>query len=127
MSDTELPVATLANIAVIAGAIRTELGEAIDAYPGARTPETSDPLNRAFRAIVRALLAAGGVPGDDLSTSVSRTLLVVAARRLEAEGWDGRRVKRLVEEEPGSPDDWLAFLILSSRPQIEPLLEPDRA
>ena len=37
---------------------------------------------------------------------------------------DGR-VKFLIEEEPGSPDDWLAFLILSSRPQIQPLLDTD--
>ena len=27
--------------------------------------------------------------------------------------------------EPGSPDDWMCFLVLSPRPQIESLLEPD--
>ncbi len=125
MPDAEVPVATLATVEVIAGAIRAELGEAIDAYPGCRSPEGADPLNRAFRAIVRSLLAAHGVTHEDLAASVSRTLLLAASRRLAPEGWVGRQAKALTEEEPGGPDDWLCFLTLSSRSQIEPLLEPD--
>jgi len=126
MDDADVPAEVLAIIEVIAGAIRRELGEAVDAYPGCRAPEGADPLNRAFRAVVRALLAAAGVPDGDLPASVSRTLLLVATRRLEAAGWDDRQVGWLIAEEPGSPDDWLTYLALSSRPQIEPLLDPDR-
>ena len=127
MSDPDVPAEALALVERIAGAIRDELGEEVDAYPGCRSPEGADPLNRAFRAVVRSLLAADGVPADELAASVSRTLRLVAERRLASEGRDDDRVKALIEEEPGSPDDWLCFLILSSRPQIEPLLDPDPA
>ncbi len=125
MSDADVPTGALALIETIADAIRRELGDEIDAYPGRRTPEGSDPLNRAFRAIVRSLLAADGVPADDLIAAVSRTLHMVAERRLLGEGWAGDRARALIEDEPGSPDDWLGFLALSSRTQIEPLIDPD--
>jgi hypothetical protein len=117
--------ATLAVLERIAGAIREELGESIDAYPGGRSPEGADPINRAFRAVVRSLVEADGPPIADLDGLVSRTLRLLARRRLVAEGWDDDQVKSLIEEEPDSPDDWLVFLLLSSRPQIEPLLDPE--
>ena len=87
-------------------------------------PEGADPLNRAFRAVVRSLLEAGGAPGPTLASLASRTLCRTAERRLTADGWDERQVRLLIDLEPGSPDDWLAYLILSSREQIEPLLGP---
>ena len=71
------------------------------------------------------LLEAGGTPGQSLPALVSRTLRRAAEGRLAAEGWDDRRVRLLLDQEPGSPDDWLAYLILSSRAQIGPLLGPD--
>ena len=120
MTDPDVPSETLATIEVIAGAIRQELGEEIDAYPGRRDPEGADPLNRAFRAVVRALLSAAGVHDDHLAEFVSHALLVVATSRLEPEGYDARQIKALIEEEPGRPDDWLSFVTLSSRAQIEP-------
>ncbi len=126
MLDADISAGALALVERIAGAIRVELGEEVDAYPGCRSPDGADPLNRVFGAIVRSLLAMDAVSGDDLAGLVSRTLLQVASRRLEAEGWDDLTIKTLIEEEPGRPDDWLIFLILSSRPQIEPLLDPDR-
>jgi hypothetical protein len=107
----------------IAGAIRRELGEEIDAYPGLRSPETADPINRAFRAIVGLLVASIDPPTGEPSLLSTRTLRRLAELRLATEGWDDRQVKLLIEEEPGSPDDWLAFLILSSRSQIEPILD----
>ncbi len=130
MSDADPSVEALAIIEVVAAAIRVELGEEVDAYPGRQEPEGADPLNRAFRAIVRAILGpnTSGIEGTHLV--VSRALRRVAERRLAAEGWDDHQVKMLIDEEPGSPDDWLCFLILSSRAQIEPLLaphDPDRA
>ncbi len=126
MSDADVPIEALALIETIADAIRRELGDEVDAYPGRRTPEGADPLNRSFRAIVRSLLAADGNPGADLTALVSGTLRLVAERRLGQEGWAGDQARALIEGEPGSPDDWLCFLALSSRAQIEPLIDPDR-
>ena len=126
MRESEVPPPTLALLAQIAGAIRRELGEEIDAHPGGRSPEGADPLNRAFRAVGRSLTVADLPPTSDWSLLVSRALRQVAEGRLVAEGWDDRPIKFLIEEEPGGPDDWLAFLVLSSRSQIEPFLDPDR-
>jgi hypothetical protein len=125
MPDPDVRPATPALLERIAGAIREELGESIDAYPGYRSPEGADPINRAFRAVVRSLAEADLPPGADLDGIVSRTLNLLTRRRLAAEGWDDDQVKFLIEDEPGGPDDWLGFLILSSRPQIEPLLDPE--
>jgi hypothetical protein len=125
MTESDVPSTTLALLEQMAGAIRQELGEEIDAYPGCRSPEGADPLNRAFRAVVRSLLVSDITPTMDRSTLVSQALRQLAERRLAAEGWDDRQIKFLSEEESGGPDDWLAFLILSSRFQIEPLLDPD--
>jgi hypothetical protein len=125
MSDAVFSTEALAAIELMAGAIRDELGEEIDAYPGCRAPESADPFNRAFRAVVRAILAAGGASSESLPAVVSQTLRRVAERRLAADGYDDCQAKSLLDEKPGSSDDWLAFLILSSKPQIEPLLQPD--
>jgi len=122
MPDAAVPAGALALVERISGAIRAELGSEVDAYPGCRAPEGADPLNRAFRAVVRSLLEADATPGESLPSLVSRTLRRAAEHRLGAEGWDDRRIGLLLDLEPGSPDDWLAYLILSSREQIEPLL-----
>jgi len=125
MSQAEPSDEILAILERIARAILRKLGEAIDSYPGCRSPEEADPMNRAFRAVVRSLLESDIPPGVDPTPLVSLTLRQMAERRLAAEGRDALQVKFLIEEEPGSPDDWLAFLGLSSRWQIEPLLDPD--
>jgi hypothetical protein len=127
MPDPDISPETLTLLGRIAGAIRDELGQAIDAYPGCRSPEAADPINRAFRAVARSLAGADVSAGTGLTGATSRALLRLALRRLAEEGWDDDRAKSLIEEEPGGPDDWLAFLILSSREQIEPLLDPDDA
>jgi len=124
MPDADVPAGALALVERISGAIRQELGEEVDAYPGVASPELADPLNRAFRAVVRSLLEADATRGESLPALVSRTLRRAAEHRLAAEGWDDRRVRLLLDQEPGSPDDWLCYLILSSRAQIEPLLGP---
>jgi hypothetical protein len=103
----------------IARAIRGELGSTIEAYPGLRSPQGAEPINRAFQAVVRELAK------DEPRSSPASLLRSLAEARLALEGWDARLSKGLIEEEPGSPDDWLAFLILSSREQIEPLLDPE--
>ena len=86
MSDADLPVQALAIIEVVAGAIRDELGEEVDAYPGRLEPEGADPLNRAFRAVVRAILGPNTSGIEGTYSLVSRALHCVAGRRLTAEG-----------------------------------------
>src|SRR3954466_12162917 len=106
MPDAEVPAEALALVEKIAGAVRDELGEEIDAYPGAASPELADPINRAFRAVVRSLLEAGGIPGPSLPTLLPRAPRRAAENRLAAEGWDARLVRLLLALEPGCPDDW---------------------
>ena len=123
MADAPIPPDALTALELFARAIRDELGEEIDAYPSPASPTDADPLNRAYRAVSRALLGAAGIGPAGLDPVVSRTLRRLAELRLRAEGWDAPRVARMIAGEPGSPDDWLAFLILSSRAQIEPWLD----
>ncbi len=125
MYDADVPAESLALVERIAGAIRDDLGEEIDAYPGRRSPEGADPLNRAFRAVVRTILSLHTSGTEGTLSLVSEALRRLAERRLAAEGRDDRQVKVLLDLEPGRPDDWLCFLILSSRAQIEPLLTPE--
>src|SRR4051812_42632346 len=105
MPDAGVPPAALAIIEGIAGAVRRELGEEADAYPGLRSPDAADPLNRAFRSIVHWILTEHIAASVDLPAHVSRALRPAAGRRLSAEGWDDRQVRSLVDLEPGSPDD----------------------
>jgi hypothetical protein len=49
MPDADVSAEALALIEIIAGAIRDELGEEIDAYPGLRLPERADPFNADYR------------------------------------------------------------------------------
>ncbi len=125
MHDVEIPTEALLVIELVAGAIRDELGDEIDAYPGHSAPEQADPINRAFQATVLTLMEANHIPGDSPAAAVSRALRRVAERRLAADGFDARQSRLLIEGEPGSPDDWLTFLILSSRTQVEDALKAD--
>ena len=123
MHDPDVPTGGLVLVERLASAIRDTLGEEIDAYPGSRSPEGADPLNRAFAAIVRAILVSvtGNAAGSPVV--VSATLRLAAEHRLAAEAWNDVQVRALIEEEPGSPDDWLVFLLLSARAQIKPLFK----
>ena len=66
MSEPDVSLASLVLLERIAGAIREELGETVDAYPGCRSPEGADPINRAFRAVTRSLVRADLAHGTDL-------------------------------------------------------------
>ena len=115
MPDADVPGEALAIVEVIAGAIRDELGEEIDAYPGCRGP----------RGPTRSTAPSGPSSARSWRRTTSRIetcararLPGAAPRRRAAAG--GRGLGRppgqvLIDEEPGSPDDWLAFLILSPR------------
>jgi hypothetical protein len=101
-----------ALLETIAGTIRAELGDEVEACPGFARPEQTEPLNRVFRAIAGRLLEPIGAPGDETAALTSRALRMLARRRLTAGGLGESGIKTLLELEPGTPDDWLAFLIL---------------
>ncbi len=125
MPDADDLAAAEACLGAAAAAIRAELGAEVDAYPGHRSPGAADPLNRAFRAAVASVLAGSGTAAEVLPALVSATLRRLAEARLAGEGLDDGRVRLVIELEPGAPDDWLAFLLLSSMEQIGPLFRPD--
>ena len=125
MPDADRRAAAEACLGAAAAAIRAALGAEIDAYPGRRSPEAADPINRAFRAAARSALAPSAATVAELDLLVSSALRRLAEARLAGDGLDDGRARCLVELEPGSPDDWLAFLVLSSAAQIAPLLRDD--
>jgi hypothetical protein len=96
----------------IAAGIRAELGTAIEVCPGHASPEHAEPLNRAFRAVVRCVLEPVAIAQDDLPRLVSHILRRIVVRRLEAGGLGERATQTLLDFEPGTPDDWLTFLLL---------------
>jgi hypothetical protein len=104
--------AEFALIETIAEAIRRELDDEVEACPGSSRPEQAEPLNRVFRAAARALLEPVAGPAHDLSRLTSWVLHALARRRLAAGGLDDRRIRVLIDLEPGTPDDWLTFLLL---------------
>ena len=101
----------VALIEGLAGAIRRELGDEVEVCPGQRAPDQAEPLNRAFRAVVRLVLEPLVAPGA-LPAEVSRVLRRVARGRLDAGGLSERQVRTLLEFEAGTPDDWAVFLAL---------------
>jgi hypothetical protein len=112
MSNANEHTAEFALIETIAGTIRGELGDAVEACPGFRSPEHAEPLNRVFGALARHLLEPVVAPDDDLSRFVSWVLSRLVARRLAAGGLGERPIRVLFDLEPGTPDDWLIFLVL---------------
>ena len=122
MTDDDVSAQALTILDLVASAIRGVLGEEIDAYPGHNDPEGADPMNKAFRAVATAIVRK---TLDNLTTSVSTILRRLAEQKLQGEGFDDAQVRTLIEEEPGSPDDWLVFLILSSKAQIENVIEDE--
>ncbi|HWE35744.1 MAG TPA: hypothetical protein VG406_04165 [Isosphaeraceae bacterium] len=127
MPDADRRSAAEVCLGAAAAAIRAELGAEVDAYPGHRSPEAADPLNRAFRTAAGSALAGAGAAAEDVPALVSATLRRLADARLAGEGLDPDAVRHLIHAEPGAPDDWIAFLLLSAMEQIGPLLRPDDA
>jgi hypothetical protein len=101
-----------ALIETIAETIREELGDEVEACPGFARPEQAEPLNRLFRALVRRLLEPAVEPVHDRSRLTSWVLQELARRRLATGGLNESQIKTLLELEPGTPDDWLTFLLL---------------
>ena len=79
MPDADRRAGAEACLGAAAAAIRAALGAEVDAYPGYRSPESADPLNRAFRAAARSVLGAAADIGG-LPAIVSSTLRRLAER-----------------------------------------------
>jgi hypothetical protein len=112
MSEPYDHASGLALVEGLAGAVRMELGDDVEVCPGHQSPDQAEPLNRAFRALVRHALEHLVGPGCDLPAGVTRVLLRAARGRLEAGGLGESDLRTLPEFEPGSPDDWLVFVLL---------------
>jgi hypothetical protein len=116
MCDTRDPPDAVALIEAIAAALREELGVPIEEQPGFRQPGEAGQVNRAFRAMSRAILRPGVRAGEDPSTALSDVLRRLARRRLGAGLLDAREVDHLLGLEFDGRDDWLAYLILMLQP-----------
>jgi hypothetical protein len=99
-------------IEMIAGTIRSELGDEVEVCPGLQSPEEAEALNRVFLALARRIFEPLAAPGQDLSSLVTWALRQFVVRRLAAGGLNAIQIRVLLDLEPGVPDDWLTFLIL---------------
>jgi hypothetical protein len=123
MFDAREQTNEFALIEVIAAALRTELGVAIEEQPGFRDPSEAGQVNRAFRVVARTILRPIVTTDEDLPALLSRVLGRLARRRLEAGLLDAHEVDHLLHLELDGRDDWLAFLILTDWSEIEYLLQ----
>jgi hypothetical protein len=101
-----------ATVALVAETIRQELGDEVEACPGFSRPEQAEPLNWLFCALVRRFLELIVEPSHDLARLTSCALRELTCRRLVAGELNERQIHTLLELEPGTPDDWLTFLLL---------------
>ena len=124
MFDSCEPTAEFAQVERIASAIRRELGDEVEAFPGFRAPEEAEPLNRIFRALARCILEPGVAPEDDLSRRVSQAFLRLVRRRLAAGGLGDVEIPILLDLEPGTLDDWFTFLLLTPWAEVRFWLRP---
>ena len=118
MSEPDEHAPELALIEGFAGATRRDLGDGVEACPGHHSSDQAEPLNRASRAVVRHVLGPLVRPGHDLPGEVTRVLQQVARGRPEAGGLGEPQVRTRLELEPGTPGDWLGFLILAPWPEV---------
>jgi hypothetical protein len=120
----EVPEGTagFALVEAVAGGLRRELGRAMEDQPGGPDDANAGQVNRAFRIVVRVVLGAGRTP-DDPGVTGNVALDRLARRRLAACGLTGREIDYLIVDQAGGRDDWLAFLVLTAREEIELLLQ----
>ena len=109
MSDADVPAEALAIIEVVAGAIRDELGEEVDAYPGPPGARGGPTRSTAPSAPSSGRSSAPSTLGH---RGHARARLPGPASRSPSGAWRPRagttaRSRLLLDEEPGSPDDWL--------------------
>lgn len=107
-------------VLLIAGALREEFGEGIDAHPGGVGNEAGH-VNRAFRTAVRVFV--GDVIPDGAAPAVimSHLLREAAVRRLVEVGVQTETAEDLVSVEPTLGDRWPAYLALAPMSVIDDL------
>jgi hypothetical protein len=107
-------------VLLIAGALRDEFGEGIDAHPGGVGNEAGD-VNRAFRTVVRVIVGDVTPGGADPAITLTQLLREVALRHLAELGVRPEQAEVLVSSEPKLGDAWLAYLALAPISVIDDL------
>jgi hypothetical protein len=128
MDKTIETTAEFALIESIAATLRAELGSEIEEQPAFRDPAEAGQVNRAYRAATSVILRKVLLPGENLASLLSRVLVRLARRRLDALGLSDADAELLIQVE--GRDDWLAFLILTTEAEIAHVLrseQPDSA
>ena len=123
MFDTCEQTREFALIEAIAAALRVELGVAIEEHPGFHDPSEAGQVNRAFRVMARTILGTIVPSVEDQEALLSFVLGRLARRRLEAGLLDTHEVDHLLGLELDGRDDWLAYLVLTARSEIDHLLQ----
>jgi hypothetical protein len=126
MSDTDQFEDNAVLVEAVASALRDELGAQVEEQPGFHDPSEAGQVNRAFRVVVRTILAMTHISTESLERRTSLLLSHLARRRLEAGSLDTRAVEHLLVMELAGRDDWLSFLILTDWSELTFLLhDPD--
>jgi hypothetical protein len=107
-------------VLLIAGALRDEFGQAIDAHPGGVGSEAGD-VNRAFRTAVSVIVCDGTADGDAPAIILTNVLREAARRWLAELGVRPEQAEVLVSSEPKLGDAWLAYLALAPISVIDDL------
>ena len=123
MDDTRDPPDDRALLEAIAAALREALRVPIEEQPGLHDPDEAGQVNRAFRVVVRTILRSDVSAGERPAAELSDVLRRLVRRRLEIGLLDAHEVEHLLGLEFDGRDEWLAFLVLTTWPEIEHLPE----
>jgi hypothetical protein len=113
------------TIMAIAKALREEFGLSIDAHPGGLDSEAG-VVNRAFRVVVRSLLARIGDP-EDVAIRADWVLRRLALARLMEHGVEGQRAEQWIDSEPELGDRWLTYVALAPQSVVVDVMHDPRA
>jgi hypothetical protein len=105
----------------VAEALRDEFGVGIDAHPGGDRMEAGT-INRAFRVMVRTIIADVVEDVDHTAIIVTSLLREAALRRLVGVKVALEQAEILVSLEPKLRDSWLAYLALAPKSVIDELI-----
>jgi hypothetical protein len=110
----------LRSVLAIAETLSGEFGVSIDAHPGGDGIEAG-VVNRAFRVMVRVIVAEVLTKEDAPASIVTKLLREVALRRLAELGVRPEQAEVLISSEPRLGDHWLAYLALAPKSVIDDL------
>ena len=107
-------------VALIAGALRDEFGEGIDAQPGGVGVEAGN-VNRAFRVMARTIVAEVAPDGADPAIILTQLLRQTELRWLAELGARPEQNEVLISSEPNLGEAWFTYLALAPISVIDDL------